>query len=423
MDGFAKPESFRHYLAINDLMSASDEFTLQGNLYSRNQYGGGEEKPNAFHRTISVWGVYDTKNDKDYYYVQQKVRMEIGGKQEIGSRWDLNKTLYHGPYEGDYWFDGDFTYEGVRYQKYYGSWLDSYLSKLKLTGQGTIRIEQAIPMTDKNDVSTSVSTGHDHSETGTLGFSVGASVGFMEASVNYSVNASYGWTDGTSFSMTTTNNAKELKCTKNTTGSEVTWKYECGQKMNVYEDYNQDHWHTLASDALTNDVDIDNQVCWSVTNPVGSYQLRVFEEPTMCSIVKQKGKLVWATNSGWMTFDKNYTFKIPNRAIQEWSMNVTFPEIGQEGHHGDKSKLEETLQRHFPNFYQPTLTLADQTADSENTISRLVNLTKARMKNGDAAQTLREFALDLGLSQFTIKWYSNNPKQQKYELTVKAKEE
>ncbi len=410
--------------AINDLMSASDEFTYQCELYSRDYNGREENKPKAYHHTISVWGVYDTKKDKDYYYVQQKVRMEIGGNQGGTACWDTSKTLYHGPYDPHIWTYGDYTWEGQSYQCYYGSWLGSYISKLNLTGEGTISVLQATPINEIGTGSTSISVGESHSQTNTLGFSVGATVGFMEASVNYSMNYSYGWTDGTSFDMGTTTNTKELKCTKNTNGPEVTWKYECGQKMDVYQVNNGDYCHTMAPDALVNDVDIDNQVCWSVANPVGSYNLSVYSHPEMTAIMMKKGELKWITFGYYTTHTGNYPLKTPNRAVQEWRMDVTFPEIGHEGHHGDRSKLEETLQRHFPDLYQPTLRLADQTKESENTIKRMVGLTKALMNNADAAQTLREFALDLGLSEFTIKWYCNDGNHPNtYSFTIKAKEE
>ena len=411
--------------AINDLMSASDEFTLQSDLHSRNQYGGGEDKPNAYHRTIAVWGVYDTKNDRDYYYVQQKVRMEIGGKQEGNERWNLKKTLYHGPYKPDMWTVADYTWEGDRYKYYYGAWLNSYISKLKLTGEGTIRIEQSTPFTDNNDVSRSISIGESHSTSQSIGFSIGGSFGSEGASFNPSVNYSCGWTDGTSFEITNTTISKEMKCAKNTNGTEVTWKYECGKEIEIYKDNNNNYCHTMAPDALVNDVDIDNQVCWSVTNPKGSYQLDVYEEPEMETLMMKVEKGYVSMNAwGTVCCNNTYTFKTPNRAVQKWSMDVTFPEVGQEGHHGDKGKLDETLKRHYPDLYQPTLILADQTATSENTIKHMVNLTKTVMKNKDGAQTLREFALDLGLSEFTIKWYcddGNHPNT--YSLTIKAKEE
>lgn len=407
---------------INDLMSASDEFTYQKKLYSRSSDGGGMYKENAFHETIAVWGVHNTAKNKDYYYVQQKVRMEIGGKKDDNEVWDPNKTLYRGPYEAHMWYVNSFTYQGKTYTHYYGSWLNKYLSKLNLTGEGTIKVEKAIPLTDNNNVSESIAIGESHSETNTLGFSLGGSIGSGGAAFIPSFNYSHGWTDGTSFTMTTTTNAKELKCVKNTNGSEVTWTYECGKTMDPYKN-NKDKWcHPMAPDALTNDVDIENQVCWSVSNPSGSYKLSIYEQPYMKAVMKVSGKGEWCNMTGWMTYEKEFTFKTPNRAVQEWYMDITFPEIGTEGHHGDKGKLIEYLQRQFPDIYQTRQSLADQTDTSENTIKYLVDYSKSLLLNSDGAQTMRDYALDLGLSQYTIKWYTIDKKHKTYELTIKARE-
>ena len=90
---------------------------------------------------------------------------------------------------------------------------------------------------------------------------------------------------------------------------------------------------------------------------------------------------------------------------------------------GDKGKLIEYLQRQFPDLYQPRQSLADQTDTSEGTIKYLVDYSKQLLLNSDGAQTMRDYALDLGLSQYTIKWYTIDGKHSKYEVTVKAKEE
>ena len=102
-------------------------------------------------------------------------------------------------------------------------------------------------------------------------------------------------------------------------------------------------------------------------------------------------------------------------------MDITFPEIGQDGHLGDKGKLVEYLQRQFPSIYQTELRLADQTPESENTIKQLVDYTNEVLNNSDGAQTMKEYALDLGLSQYTVKWYTIDGKHDKYELTIYAK--
>ena len=86
-------------------------------------------------------------------------------------------------------------------------------------------------------------------------------------------------------------------------------------------------------------------------------------------------------------------------------MDVDFPEIGQAGHEGQKGQLTNYLQTQFPDLYQPTIELADIDENSENTINYLVNTSKAMLNDPNALQTLKGYAKDLGISEFTIKWY------------------
>jgi hypothetical protein len=103
-------------------------------------------------------------------------------------------------------------------------------------------------------------------------------------------------------------------------------------------------------------------------------------------------------------------------------MDVDFPELGQDGYKGVKDELTDALKTQFPNLYQPTIVLADQTPESENTIKSLVDTSKKMLNDPNALQTLRGYALDRGVSQFTIKWYcadGNHPNP--YTMTVTAK--
>lgn len=404
---------------INELMSASDEFTFQSYLHARNENGGDMDRESAHHETIRVWGAHNTETKRDYYYVQQKVRLEIGGFQG-DDVWPSNSmTLYKGPNVPKDWWIGGYDYDGTHFVDFYGAWLHSFEAKLNLNGAGNIKVEEAIPTTDNNNVSTSIAIGNIHTQTSTIGFTLGASIG-EKPSFNPSFNFSHGWTDGTTYTMTTTDNAKELKCKKNTSGSQVTWTYECGKNMDPY-DNNDYYCHQIAPDALINDVDIENQVCWSVSSPGGHYEISLTSVPKMRSQIKEKGTLHWCNMDGLVTSEKTFTLKIPNRSIQEWHMDVTFPEIGQEGHHGDKGKLTDYLKQQFPNIYQTDMMLADQTDVSEGTIKNLVDYSKQMLQNSNAAQTMRDYALDLGLSEYTIKWYTNAPNHNTYQLTIKAK--
>ena len=71
----------------------------------------------------------------------------------------------------------------------------------------------------------------------------------------------------------------------------------------------------------------------------------------------------------------------------------------------------------------PTAVLSqfDETMDSENTIKNLVNTSKDMLSDPNALQTLKGYALDLGISQFTIKWYCTEGKHNAYDMTVSAK--
>ncbi len=251
---------------------------------------------------------------------------------------------------------------------------------------------------------------------------MGANIGY-NPSINPSINYSHGWTDGYAVEMTHTSNHKELKVKKTSNGSEVKWTYTCSKDMSKPFVDRDDYWcHPTAPDLLIGDVDIDNQVCWSVKNPSGTYTLKTLLEPYIRGmfITQSNDPTHWISNDAWLTCKPSYTLKQPNRAVQTWYMDVTFPEIGSEGHHGDKGRLIEYLQRQFPSLYQTELQLADLSDTNESTIKNLVEYTKELLVNRDGAQTMRDYAKDLGLSQYTIKWYTIDGKHNKYELLIKA---
>ena len=218
--------------------------------------------------------------------------------------------------------------------------------------------------------------------------------------------------------MTTTTNTKEIAVQKNTEANKVIWKYENGQK--TYEDTKKDK-HPLPPTSITTDVNMDNQACWSVENPEGEYTLEVTSDSYLRSIY-DNGKWKTWKGLGPQTEDSKYKLIVPNRAEQTWHMDVTFPEIGQEGHEGQKGLLTQYLEKQFPDLYQTKQLLADKTAESENTIKILVNQADYLLHNSDGGQTLREYALDLGISQYTIKWFTTDDKHSVYTVDVKAKE-
>ena len=397
-------------------------------------------KEDAYKETYRVWGVHDLDSKKDYYLVQQHATIAIGGKQEGDDRWNPAKTLYLGPYEDDEWVEGIgnnktkyITLDGMTWScgEMYGSWFNGGDFSMDLTGSGTIQVEQAIPETDNYDISRTVAVGKSESQTNTIGATI---TGIFSGTPGGSVGLNYmhGWTSGTTYTMSTTTNTRELKCVKNTDGTKVQWTYACGADMMDGDDDE----HPQAPDALINDVDIQNQVCWSVSNPEGAYTVNSDQSPAMACLVRSGDRKMFFPMTeyyrngggiGQLNHSASFTMLTPNRAKQIWRMDVDFPEIGKPGHEGQKGQLTQYLQNQFPDIYQPTIELADINTDSENTIKNLVVYAKNMLYNENALQTLKGYAKDLGISQFTIKWYNtdrdDNDKDvhKTFEITIKAK--
>ena len=403
--------------SINEMMSASEEHYYNRSLFDYDWNKNTRKKPYGFSEVIRVWGSHNMKTNKDYYFVQQSALSAIGGEQEGDDRFDPNKTLYAGPYKEKEWIDADYDYNGKHYKAYYGSWWQDGEYSLNLVGSGTIRLEDALPTTDNNNTSTSIAVGETHSETNTVGFSLGFSGWNLTGSANYS----HGWTDGTSYTMTSTTNAKEITVEKNTDNNKVKWNYECSQK--IYDSYDYDDKHKLASASVTTDVNMDNQACWSVENPEGAYTLEVTSSSYMKCMWTDKDDHKCSSTNGPSSENNKYELIIPNRAEQTWHMDITFPEIGQPGHEGHKGLLTQRMGEQFPSIYQTEVKIADRTEESENTIKILVNQADNVLHNTDGGQTMREYALDLGISQYTITWYTIDGKHSKYGVTVKAREE
>lgn len=122
-----------------------------------------------------------------------------------------------------------------------------------------------------------------------------------------------------------------------------------------------------------------------------------------------------------------FTMLTPNRAKQRWYMDVTFPEIDDPDYAGVKTQLTTALQNQFPDIYQTSIELADQTMDSENTIRCVVNASKKLLQDPNAMQTLKEYGRTYQLSEYTIKWYNimvddnNDPVHGTYTMPVHVK--
>lgn len=406
---------------INELMDCSDKFTVESTIRTKDWRYIEVNRSGTFTTTYRIWGVNDHGNNAnvDYYYVKQSTTIRVGGKVYDNKTGDgYGNTYYWGAYDPEMyrsaknWENGD--------DLYYGSWLDKYETSMELTGNGNIIIEYALPGTDNNSGSKSIAIGTSHSESDNIGFSfTGIFSGSPGASLG--LNYSHGWTNGTSFTMTNTTNAKELKVVKNTGGSKITWTYENSQKPELYSK-NKKICHSIVPDAVTNDVDIENQGCWSVKNPSGRYTIKVYNFRQMACLTTNSsdGEKSWMNYrySNWR--NDSYTLLEPNRAEQIWHFDVTPSTLGKEGHNGDKQKLTQALMTQFPDVFQTLTRVADRTVDSENAIQYIVEYAKQVINDKNGGRTMREYALDLGCDSYTIRWYCMDGTHNEYLLTIKA---
>jgi hypothetical protein len=422
--------------AINEIMGASEEYHYQADLTSMSFYSPNDRslmtfrpKPGAYTEIYRIWGVNNTETNRDYYFVEQNVTVGMGGQQDGDDRFNRQKTLYHGPYKENEWINAyhEFYTESIGgdaqpYDNFYGSWFDYGEYKLDISGNGNIMLQNALPETDNNTTSVSIAVGESFSQTSTIGAS--ASFGFVGENPSFSISGSKsrGWTKGNSYTMTTTTNSKELKCVKNTSGTQVHWYYSCGTDMMA----GSGKKHPLAPDALTNDVNIKNQVCWSVDNPTGAYTVNANHIRTTGWLSNRGGDnkvkgTCRADNEKEQTYQ--FTMLVPNRAKQTWYMDVTFPEIDDPKYAGVKTQLTTALQTQFPDIYQTSIELADLTIDSENTIKGLVDASKKMLMDPNAMQTLKEYGKTYQLSEYTIKWYTleGNHSSEGFVMNVQVK--
>ena len=423
---------------INEVMSADDEYTYDGSLYASNikseGYGGIDKvtKPNAYHEIIRIWATHNMESNKDYYLVQHSSTASVGGKKEGDDRLDPNKTLYRGPYKENEWDKNESKIDGgsgTVKQWYYGAWYDTANFSFDLKGEGTAQVEGAVPSTDRSEISTTVTVGKFNGQMTTIGGTItGAAKG---GGVTGNVNR--GWVNGTFYSLATTSSVQELTCKKNTEGTKVSWEYREGRNM-AEGDVDE---HPVIDESLINDVDVSNQVCWSVSNPSGQDTLEIMHQVKMADIYyhcifnqyvlsddngKEYKDIVLSNAIPDDKENVKYALPIPNRAQQTWYMDVDFPELGQDGYKGVKDELTDALKTQFPDLYQPSIVLADQTPKSENTIQNLVDKSKKMLNDPNALQTLKGYALDRGVSQFTIKWYCTDGNHaEPYTMTVTAK--
>ncbi|MBQ8455583.1 MAG: hypothetical protein IJ537_09655 [Bacteroidaceae bacterium] len=386
--------------AINQLIDASETFTISGHINYRDDENKTWTEYGIVNHKFLSWGVHDMNSNKDYYYIQQNVLLKL---------W----SLYH-----NYSWSAGTTSEWMKatgygdYDRWYGAYLSQFETSMALAGNGNITLEDALPYTDNNTSTSSISVGTSSST------SVGITGGINSQGV-FNAGMSLGWTTGTSFTMTSATTAKDLAVIKNTSGNSVYWTYKAGLLPKAYVETGGNvlvrkyyYKHTTPADILINDCNIKNEGCWSVSDPKDNYKLIMRARPQTAALLfsyknssgddmPSKTEYTDGTSS-----TLEHTLLVPNRATQMWSMNVTINKWADGPVTGAKAQLESTLAEKYPDAFRQRFSAADVTPTSINTITAYINYSRSVFQS--FYEDLQAYAAELGILQFTINWKCND---------------
>ena len=384
--------------AINEIMDASETFRYVGEIYSTEPSRSADYFcTSGVQMTVRSWGVHDMESNKDYYYVKQNINVSY---YNYSLKWmDPKPNLWW-----ECWGYGS-------YNRWFGHFTSQYQTAMDLVGNGSIRLEAAYPSTDNSSSSTSITIGSSSSKTNTVGMTIGGSTGFSGMNPSLTFNASgsisTGTTTGNSFSMGMSTTNKDLSVSKNTQDTRVCWIYKTTLPQ-YYEDREnlKCKCHTWPSAMLLSEIDMANEICWSVDNPSGQYTINIKSDPQDAALLyKADGK--WnAAHTYAYTDTKTATYKPtlqePNRAMQKWRMFITINEWAGSPVVGAQGYLQSSVHDGFPDLYAPQFSVADKTATSLNTITAIIDYSKkAFTQNLDI---LRSYATSLGIKKYTISW-------------------
>lgn len=391
--------------SLNNLMDASETFSISGPLYDRFANHKIYSRRNGVINTFRSWGVHNMKTNRDYYYIQQDVLIRIG---EVP---DACKIYF--PMGESRWYDAD---DFAPYDSWYGSFFSRYITSMNLTGNGSILLEEALPYTDNSTSYKTVNVGSEQSFTETLGVTWGGTIG-LSPSVNFGGEYSLGNTSGSYVEMSTSQVDNDISVIKNTSGNKVTWTYV--GNVPTYREWNEGGYrkygHTIAPNALVNDINMNNQICWSVINPSGQYTIEVTSHPYTGALLFQyninRVENLPHTMVETHTEEQNefsHTLLDPFRATQTWRMYVTIDKMKDGGPAGGAAgQIESRLSTKFPDCYRDMLSLCDRTPTSVQVIAANVEYAKRVFKNNE--DILQQFAQEQNVEKYTIHWRNDNP--------------
>ncbi len=401
--------------AMNDVLNCSDEFVIRHSLAAIDPMGKIVRRENMGTTTIRSWSVHDFGSHQDFYYIDEKVVIRMGGKNS-----DYNKTLYWGPYYTDEWFDNRFFsveddpknnnvgFMERSYTNYYGSWLSQIKHSLDLKGKGDIILESSLPATDNSSRSASITVGTSDATSETSGWNVGFSAGYNNASFSFGYSSSTSTTHTNSFSKTIGETSNSLKVMRNTTGTQVTFDYQEGSMIDWIWDPLQ---HDVAPDILTNDCEVNNMACWRVKNPSDSYQLELSTRHetkclTVANFVNYKYGNRWTYAKTW---NHSYELKQPCRYMGTWNCEIITK--GANRQPNATKEFREFLQESVLEApFKARFNVAERSKGELDVMRNLITNISNQIKVGTRKRrSIDNVARDLGIESFTITWYSDDP--------------
>ena len=416
--------------AMNDVLNCSDEFVIRHSLAAIDPMGKIVRRENMGTTTIRSWSVHDFGSHQDFYYIDEKVVIRMGGKNS-----DYNKTLYWGPYYTDEWFDNRFFsveddpknnnvgFMERSYTNYYGSWLSQIKHSLDLKGKGDIILESSLPATDNSSRSASITVGTSDATSETSGWNIGFSGGYNNASFSFGYSSSTSTTHTNSFSKTIGETSNSLKVMRNTTGTQVTFDYQEGSMIDWIWDPLQ---HDVAPDILTNDCEVNNMACWRVKNPSDSYQLELSTRHetkclTVANFVNYKYGNRWTYAKTW---NHSYELKQPCRYMGTWNCEIITK--GANRQPNATKEFREFLQESVLEApFKARFNVAERSKGELDVMRNLITNISKQIKEGTRKRrSIDNIARDLGIESFTITWYSDDPDETtEYSISGNIKEE
>ena len=388
--------------AVNEIMDASETFTFNGNIYFPDSDGSTEGRTHRLSIKVNSWGVHNMESNKDYYYLKENVLMSLGRKKGYN-------PVYYPAAEDEWWIASGYG----DYKHWFGAFFSQYKTSMNLTGKGSITLEASSPATDNNNQTTSITIGSTYSNTNTTGVTWGVNGGSVPTgtSVGGSVGGSYstGTTKGTTFSMGMSQSSKDLRVSRNTDGKKVTWTYD-GSLPQYYTKDDGDYYyycHQTPAAILVNDAEMNQEICWSVSNPSGQYTVEVTSAPKLAALLyaRKLGSIdnrphKYVDRSDYQTY--SYTLLEPFRAMQTWRMSIENVEYTGEQHYGNLNDLQNALEKAFPDIYVPMFQVADYNEEALNVISSVIKNSKSIFEQ--RAERLEDIAKDYGVKTFEIVW-------------------